>query len=124
MRIVILEEMSRMETRTPPPAHVTDTGVPLFPPNASKLQIFVINSTHPVPRQNHPLVFKLFSPRLFLRTTRAFTIPKYRFRTMSTFDKLAYTPAEEAEISQWLITAERLKDTSNSGPALLDTVNK
>ena len=43
---------------------------------------------------------------------------------MSTFDKLTYTPAEEAEISQWLITAERLKDTSNSGPALLDTINK
>lgn len=43
---------------------------------------------------------------------------------MSTFDKLTYTPAEEAEISQWLITAERLKDISNSGPALLDTINK
>ena len=121
--IAVLEEMSRMETRTTPPARDRYRG-PLFPPDASKLQIFVINSSHPVPRQNHPSVFKLFSPRLLLRTTRAFTIPRYRFRTMSTFDKLTYTPAEEAEISQWLITAERLKDTSNSGPALLDTINK
>ena len=43
---------------------------------------------------------------------------------MSTFDKLTYTPAEQAEIQQWCVTADRLKDTSESGPTVLDTINK
>ena len=42
---------------------------------------------------------------------------------MSTFDKLTYTPAEEAEINQWLTTADRLKSSSDAGPSLLNTLN-
>ncbi len=42
---------------------------------------------------------------------------------MSTFDKLIYTPAEEAEIQQWTTTANRLKGTSANGPEMLNTLN-
>jgi aminoacyl tRNA synthase complex-interacting multifunctional protein 1 len=42
---------------------------------------------------------------------------------MSTFTNLTYTPAEEAEINQWLTTSDRLKSSSTDQKPLLDTLN-
>lgn len=41
---------------------------------------------------------------------------------MSSFDKFTYSPAEQAEINQWLTTADRLKSSADT-KTLLDTLN-
>jgi aminoacyl tRNA synthase complex-interacting multifunctional protein 1 len=42
---------------------------------------------------------------------------------MATFEKITYTPAEEAEINQWITTSSRLQTPSDSHSELLDTLN-
>ena len=42
---------------------------------------------------------------------------------MASFDKLSYSPTEQAEINQWLTTSDRLKTVSADQSTLLDTLN-
>ncbi|KAL3427257.1 tRNA-aminoacylation cofactor ARC1 [Phlyctema vagabunda] len=42
---------------------------------------------------------------------------------MSSFDKLTYSSAEQAEISQWLTTSSRLQSAGTDQKSLLDTLN-